>query len=290
MTHHAKAPRAKSKLHRTHYVRFWCGLASSEPLCGYDERVNAIIRVRRYVPHRASPLITARAPCQTLMFDADDTLWQNNIYFERAIAAFISYLDHQVHTAAEVRERLNEVERATIARHGYGVKSFRRSLVQCFEQMTLAPVSEAMHRRIVSFADSIAEQEMELLPGVADTLNQLARRHRLLLVTKGDEQEQRDKVTRSGLSSLFAAIEVLPEKEEQAYRALLERHRCTVATTWMVGNSPKSDINPALAAGINAVFLPHESTWVLEQEIVNAPQPQRRLLTLDSFRKLLLHF
>ena len=82
-------------------------------------------------------------PGQILLIDADDTLWENNIYFERAIAAFISYLDHRVHTPEEVRERLNHIERATIAAHGYGLQSFRRSLVTCFEHLADAPVTHA---------------------------------------------------------------------------------------------------------------------------------------------------
>jgi putative hydrolase of the HAD superfamily len=227
---------------------------------------------------------------QTLLFDADDTLWENNIYFERAITAFISYLDHRVHTAEEVREHLNAVERQTVAVHGYGLKSFRMSLVRCFEELTAARVSEERHRRIVSFVDSIAEQEMELLPGVEEALPLLAGRHRLLMVTKGDPEEQTDKLQRAGLARYFAAVEVLAEKRESAYRELTERHRCDVGTTWMIGNSPKSDINPALAAGLNAVFVPHDFTWVLEHEVVDHPPNGARLIELGEFRELLEHF
>jgi putative hydrolase of the HAD superfamily len=140
-----------------------------------------------------APLSDTISQPQTLLFDADDTLWENNIYFERAIAAFISYLDHRVHSPEEVREHLNVVERQTISRHGYGLQSFRKSLVTCFEQLTAEAVDDEKHRRIVSFAESIAEQEIELLPGVAETLAELARRHDLHLVTKGDHGEQHDK-------------------------------------------------------------------------------------------------
>src|ERR1700755_1375174 len=114
---------------------------------------------------------------QTLLFDADDTLWENNVYFERAIAAFISYLDHRVHTREEVREHLNLCERATIAKHGYGLQSFRMSLVSCFEHLSDEPVTPEKHDRIVSFVQSIAEQEIELLPGVRQTLEDLKSRH-----------------------------------------------------------------------------------------------------------------
>jgi putative hydrolase of the HAD superfamily len=229
-------------------------------------------------------------PRQFLIFDADDTLWENNIYFERAIAAFISYLDHRVHTAEEVREHLNLVERSTISQHGYGLQSFRKSLVRCFEELTSAPVTEEKHRRIVSFAQSIAEQEIELLHGVADTLPKLAERHSLHLVTKGDPQEQQDKLDRSGLRSYFGEIEVLHEKTEAAYRELVEQHGFDCDSTWMIGNSPRSDINPSLCAGLNAVFIPHDFTWVLEHEVVDQPPAGRRLLEVSRFADLLLHF
>ncbi len=237
------------------------------------------------------PLEPARLPPgQTLLFDADDTLWENNIYFERAITAFISYLDHRTHTPEEVREHLNTCERTTIAAQGYGLKSFRKSLIACFEQLTNQPVTDEKHARIVSFAQSIADQELELLPGVAETLPALAARHRCILVTKGDPAEQRDKLNRSGLEPHFSAIEVLPEKHPEAYRALVAHHACDAASTWMIGNSPKSDINPALSAGLHAVFIPHGATWVLEHETVESAPPGQRLLEIAAFPDLARYF
>jgi putative hydrolase of the HAD superfamily len=225
-------------------------------------------------------------PGQTLLIDADDTLWENNIYFERAIAAFISYLNHHTYSAAEVRKALNAVERETILAHGYGLTSFTRSLATCFERLSQAPLTDEKHQRILSFARSIAEQEIELLPGVADTLAELAGRHRLILMTKGNEAEQADKLARSGLSSYFSAVEIVAEKDSPTYSAVLDRHELAPHTSWMIGNSIKSDINPALAAGLHAVFLFHKNTWVLEHaEIDPAPQGQH-LLELDSFAKL----
>ena len=229
-------------------------------------------------------------PDQTLLFDADDTLWENNIYFERAISTFISYLDHRVHTPEEVREHLNQVERATIKAHGYGLKSFRRSLIDCFEQLSDGPVSAEKHARIVSFVKAIEEHEMELLPAVAPTVAELATRHRCILVTKGDDAEQRDKLRRSGLAPHFVAVEVLPEKTDAAYRELAHQHECDHGRTWMIGNSPKSDINPALAAGLHAIFIPHGFTWVLEHEVVNQPPKGQHLLELASFADLAQHF
>jgi putative hydrolase of the HAD superfamily len=225
-------------------------------------------------------------PGQTLLIDADDTLWENNIYFERAIAAFIGYLNHRDYTPAEVRKALNAVERETILAHGYGLSSFTRSLVTCFERLSPEPVTEEKSQRILSFARSIAEQEIELLPGVAETLAELASRHRLILMTKGNHAEQADKLARSGLSGCFSAIEIVHEKDPPTYREVIARHELTPHTSWMIGNSIKSDINPALAAGLHAVFLFHKDTWVLEHAALDPAPEGQQLLELDSFAKL----
>lgn len=229
---------------------------------------------------------------QTLLIDADDTLWENNIYFERAIAAFISFLDHKRHSPAEVRLTLNSVERETILAHGYGLSSFTRSLVDCFERLSPATktedeaLAEEKRERIRGFARTIAEQEIELLPGVNETLAELAGRHRLILMTKGNRAEQADKLARSGLAHYFAAVEIVAEKDPEAYRDVILRQKAAARSAWMIGNSPKSDINPALAAGMHAVFLFHKDTWVLEHaEVAAAPEGQR-LIELDSFAKL----
>lgn len=223
---------------------------------------------------------------QTLLIDADDTLWENNIYFERAIAAFIEFLDHKEHSPREVRLTLNAVERETILAHGYGLSSFTRSLVECFERLSQTPVTEEKRERIRGFARAIAEQEIELLPGVAETLAELASRHHLILMTKGNQAEQADKLARSGLSELFAAVEIVAEKDPPTYRDVIARHELKPHTSWMIGNSPKSDINPALAAGLHAVFLFHKDTWVLEHAEVDAAPEGQHLIELDAFAKL----
>ncbi len=229
-------------------------------------------------------------PGQTLLIDADDTLWENNIYFERAIADFISYLDHQHHSRQQVRERLNQVERETVAAHGYGLVSFRRSLVTCFEQLRGSPASPEDVQTIQGFADSIADAAIELLPGVAEALPPLAARHRLVLMTKGNPVEQCGKLERSGMGCHFQAVEVPREKDPGAYARVLAQHELAPDATWMIGNSPKSDINPALAAGLHAVFIRHPHTWVLEDEHLAGPAPGRHLLELESFGDLIRFF
>jgi putative hydrolase of the HAD superfamily len=224
---------------------------------------------------------------QTLLIDADDTLWENNVYFERAVAAFISYLNHSTYSPAEVRESLNAVERETILARGYGLTSFTQSLVTCFERLSNQPITDENRERVVSFAHTIRDQEIELLPGVAETLADLGVRHRLILMTKGDHAEQADKLARSGLGPLFNAVEIVAEKDRAAYHAVIARHELTPHSSWMIGNSPKSDINPALAAGLHAVFLFHKDTWMLEHAAIEPAPPSQHLIELDSFPKLL---
>ncbi len=227
---------------------------------------------------------------QTLLIDADDTLWENNIYFERAIANFISFLDHREHSPEAVRLVLNDVERDSIVKHGYGLHSFAHSLVETFEKLSVDPVTPELHERIRSFAHQIADHPIEILPGVAETLQYLGERHHLILMTKGNPAEQSGKVERSGLKEYFSAVEIVAEKDESTYRSAVSKYALPTETTWMVGNSPKSDINPALAAGLNAVFVPHDNTWILEDEEVAAAPGAQRLLVVERFCDLRQHF
>jgi len=235
-------------------------------------------------------VITSANQPQTLLIDADDTLWENNVYFERAIARFISFLNHHEFSPEQVREVLNDVERECIVKHGYGLHSFAHALVDTFERLSVNPVTPELHAQITSFAHTVSDHPMELLPEVPRTLEYLSSRHQLILMTKGAVAEQSGKIERSGLRNYFAATEIVAEKDTAAYQALVERHRLAHESTWMVGNSPKSDINPAMAVGLNAVFVPHGDTWILEHEEVNAASPPQRLLIVGRFAELREHF
>ena len=227
---------------------------------------------------------------QTLLIDADDTLWENNIYFERAITRFISFLNHHEFTPERVREVLNDVERECIVKHGYGLHSFAHALVDTFERLSVEPVTAELHAQINSFAHTIADHPVEILPEVPETLQYLSEKHHLILMTKGAVAEQTGKVERSGLKEYFAAVEIVAEKDVVAYSSVIEKYVLEHDSTWMIGNSPKSDINPALAAGLHAVFVPHGNTWILEHDEVNrAPAPQK-LLIVGRFAELREHF
>ena len=227
---------------------------------------------------------------QTLMIDADDTLWENNVYFERAIVRFISFLNHHEFSPEQVREVLNDVERECIVKHGYGLHSFSHALVDTFERLSTGPITPELRAQVTSFAHSVADHPIEFLPEVPQTLQYLSTRHRLILVTKGALAEQGGKIERSGLREHFVVTEIVAEKNAATYHALVEKHSLAHASTWMIGNSPKSDINPALAAGLNAVFVPHGDTWILEHEEVNAAPPEQRLLIVGRFAELREHF
>jgi putative hydrolase of the HAD superfamily len=225
-----------------------------------------------------------------LIVDADDTLWENNIHFERAIEDFLDFLAHSTLSRAEVRAVLDEIELANFRVHGYGSAAFTRNLQQCYEHLAERKIDDADLRTVMAFGERILAQPMELIEGVEETLALLAARHDLTLMTKGHPEEQQLKIDRSGLNGYFRHAEVVPEKDPAAYQTLVARLALDPARTWMIGNSPKSDVNASLAAGLNAVFIPHHATWRLEEQALNGDAGPGRLLVLEQFRDLGRHF
>lgn len=225
---------------------------------------------------------------QFLIFDADDTLWENNIYFEEAFDRFYEYLSHSSMSAAEVRSVLDEIELTNTKIHGYGSKNYARNLKQCYQRLAQHHIAETDLEAVQEFAHQILERPIELIDGVEDTIARLSERHSLTIFTKGDLDEQRVKIDRSGLQKYFEHAAIVREKNEAAYSKLAEERNFEHERTWMIGNSPKSDINPALAAGLNAVFVPHARTWSLEHAAV--PEKHPRLICVERIRELLDHF
>ena len=225
---------------------------------------------------------------QHLIFDADDTLWENNIYFEDAFDRFCEYLSHSSMTPPQVRAVLDEIEMVNAKIHGYGSRNFARNLGECFRHLAEREVSERDLDAVRQFAYDILEQPPLLIPGVEETLAHLSDRHELTIFTKGDPDEQRMKIDRSGVAGFFQHVAIVKEKHETAYRDLALDRGFTPEHTWMIGNSPKSDINPALAAGLNAVYVPHPRTWSLEHEDV--PETHLRLLRVERISDLQRYF
>ncbi|MER5608775.1 HAD family hydrolase [Micromonospora tulbaghiae] len=230
----------------------------------------------------------SRRDAAVLVFDADDTLWENNVLFERVIDDFLTWLDHPTLDRARIRAVLDDIERANAVAHGYGSKVFLRSLGECLEKLRERPATERERAEIEQLAAALVGHQVELMPGVAETLDDLAGRHELLLLTKGEREEQQRKLDACGLLHHFRAAHIVPEKDADTYRWLAREHAFDPAAAWMIGNSPRSDILPARAAGMNAVFIPNENTWVLEHDELD-PSDQR-VIRLAAFPDLVQHF
>ncbi len=224
----------------------------------------------------------------TLLIDADDTLWENNVFFEKLIEDFITLVEPCGYPRAYIRHILNETERKNIRQHGYGVRSFGRSLEETYlklaEKMAKRETLALIHGRVTE----LERTPPKILDGVPETLAYLTQRHRLILFTKGEPAEQAAKVERSGLQGFFEAIEIVPEKDAATYNGLVSKHKIVKSHGWMVGNSPRSDINPAVRVGLNAVYIPHANTWEMEHEPVLSGTG--KLVILPTFRELRAHF
>jgi putative hydrolase of the HAD superfamily len=225
---------------------------------------------------------------QNLIVDADDTLWENNIYFESAFDNFCDFLSHSKLSPAEVRAVLDEIETVNNKTHGYGTANFTRNLTECYHKLVERAVSAEDLPRIMSFTEQILHHPIEVIAGVEETLAYLSGRHSLTLFTKGDPEEQKLKLDRSGLAIYFGHTAIVKEKDARSYAALIRERALDPANTWMIGNSPKSDVNAALEAGIHAVFVPHERTWTLERaELREGPG---RLIQVTKFEELREYF
>ena len=228
------------------------------------------------------------SPRLHLIFDADDTLWEANILFERAINDFITWIEHPTLDRDAVRATLHDIEAANSVALGYGTRVFLQSLHDCFEALLERPPTAADQARIEALAAPLLAHAIEPIADVDATLTALGTRHDLLLLTKGDNTEQQNKIDLSGFAGHFRRIFIVPEKTTDVYVNLVEGEALDRASTWMIGNSPKSDIRPALAAGLGAVFIPNVNTWALEHDELD--DDADRLLRIDRFAELLSHF
>jgi putative hydrolase of the HAD superfamily len=221
-----------------------------------------------------------------LLVDADDTLWENLVVFQQVEADFLAWIAHP-EGEEEGRRVLDDIQGLLIASHGYGTNTFVRSLQETYRHIARCEPTEEDIARIEALTARLRWTELQILDGVAETLHELSARHDLLMLTKGDHDEQRHKIAISGLEPLFRRTIVVPEKDEQTYRAVVSDEGLRADDTWMIGNSPRSDILPAVAAGLRAVYVPHAVTWFREAGDVPAHE---RILVLDSFASLLRHF
>ncbi|GLH72097.1 haloacid dehalogenase [Geothrix limicola] len=219
---------------------------------------------------------------RTLAFDADDTLWHNETYYAETQEAFRALL-RPFHDDAWIDARLHDTEMRNLGHYGYGIKGFTLSMIETALELTEDRLDGAGIRQVVELGKAMLAKPVEPLPGVAEVLQQLARSFDLMVITKGDLFDQETKLAKSGLGGHFSKIEIVSEKDEAAYVAILDRHDIAPDAFTMVGNSVKSDILPVLALGARAVHIPYHLTWAHEvvAEPVESPFP-----VLDSIRDL----
>jgi putative hydrolase of the HAD superfamily len=219
----------------------------------------------------------------TVGLDADDTLWHNETLFRMTHARFVALLEPHG-DAATLEARLAEAEKRNLRLYGYGVKGFTLSMIETALELTDGEVSTRVIREILAAGREMLTEPVEPLPGVETALARLSEQYRLVLITKGDLLHQEQKLAASGLGDLFAAVEIVSEKDQGTYERVFARHGSGPEKSLMAGNSVKSDIIPALDAGAFAALIPYPLVWA--HEAATAPHDHPRYKELASLADL----
>lgn len=199
----------------------------------------------------------------TVGFDADDTLWQNEQFFQMTHARFGALLaDHA--DPDHLAQRLEAAERRNLGHYGFGIKGFVLSMIETAIEVTGERVPASVIRQIIDAGQEMLDHPIHLIDGAAETVAALSETHRLVLITKGDLLDQERKLAQSGLGELFDAVEIVSDKTAATYTSAFTRHGTGPEAAMMVGNSVKSDVIPALEAGAWGVHVPHDLTWSYE--------------------------
>lgn len=212
-------------------------------------------------------------PVSVIGFDADDTLWQNEQYYKLTEHHFRSLLS-EFAEGEHVSERLLEAEKRNLAHYGFGIKGFTLSMIETALEITEGRAPSSVISQILAIGRDLLSHPVECLPHARDALEALAGKYFLVLITKGDLFDQERKLAQSGLGDYFDAVEIVSDKTATTYRRVFGKHGEGPERSMMIGNSLKSDIVPAIAAGAWGVFVPHELTWVLEH--VDKPEEAPR--------------
>ena len=223
---------------------------------------------------------------RTLAFDADDTLWHNETYYAETQEAFRSLL-RPYHDDAWIDARLHDTELRNLGHYGYGIKGFTLSMIETALELTEDRLDGAGIRQVVDLGKAMLAKPVEPLPGVAEVLQLLAGSYNLMVITKGDLFDQETKLVKSGLGGHFSKVEIVSEKDEATYAAILERHGIAPGSFIMVGNSVKSDVLPVLALGARAVHIPYHLTWAHEMVASPAESPFPVLESIKDLPALL---
>lgn len=200
----------------------------------------------------------------TIGFDADDTLWHNERFFQLTQTHFAELLADYAESD-HLAERLLAAERRNLGHYGYGIKGFVLSMVETALEVTQQRVPGSVIARILEAGQEMLAHPIELLPHARETVESLADSHRIVLITKGDLLHQEQKIARSGLGDLFHGVEIVSEKTPDIYCEIFSRHGDGPERGLMAGNSMKSDVLPMIDAGGWGVFVPHDLEWAVEK-------------------------
>ncbi|MBB1140431.1 HAD family hydrolase [Myroides sp. WP-1] len=221
----------------------------------------------------------------TIAFDADDTLWVNEPYFQEAEQQFVHFLQ-DYNTPTQLSKELYQTEMKNLPLYGFGIKGFVLCMIETAQRVSQHQVSPLIISKIIDLGQDLLQQPIELLEGVQQTLDALHGKYNLILATKGDLLDQQRKIKNSALGDYFNHIEIMSDKQTADYQRLLHRLACVPEQFFMVGNSMKSDILPVLDLEGHAAFIPYAVTWSHEQQ--EAPVQHDKLITLQTFDELLL--
>ncbi|MBN8293204.1 HAD family hydrolase [Rhodobacter sp. NTK016B] len=225
----------------------------------------------------------------TIGLDADDTLWHNERFFTLTQQRFAELLADYAETE-HLAERLLDAEQRNLGQYGFGIKGFVLSMIETAIEVTEGRVPGSVIGQIIAAGQDMLAHPIELLPGVQETIERLADRHRLVLITKGDLLDQERKLAQSGLGDLFDAVEIVSHKTPEIYARIFDNHGDGAAQALMAGNSMKSDVVPPIEAGAFGVFVPHGREWALERAEAPEAHPRfRRISTLSELPDLLDH-
>ena len=223
------------------------------------------------------PEIPMSRAITTIGFDADDTLWHNETFFRLTQDRFAELLADHI-DAPSLQSRLTEAERRNLGHYGFGIKGFTLSMIETAIDATDGKVPARVIGEILDAGREMLSHPIELLEGTEATIRDLGADYRLVLITKGDLLDQERKLAQSGLGDYFDAVEIVSDKTEQTYARAFRRHGTGPQEAVMVGNSLKSDVIPALAAGSWGIHVPHTHTWELESADAPAGHPRFREL------------
>jgi putative hydrolase of the HAD superfamily len=222
-------------------------------------------------------------PLTTIGFDADDTLWQNEQFYRLTEVQFTDLLAD--HAASDViSARLLEAEKRNLRHYGFGIKGFTLSMIETAIEITEGSVPSNVIAQILDIGRDLLAHPVETLPHARQTLEALSGKYLLVLITKGDLFDQERKLAQSGLGDLFDAVEIVSDKNASTYRRIFSKVGDGPERAMMIGNSLKSDIVPALAAGSYGVFVPHVLTWSFEH--VEEPTEAPRFRKIDHLGEL----